>query len=294
MKKFFKIHASALLLDIGIFCYATLVHAGLLGQSGARATRATQLVVLALVFLMQLVIPLVMRRLMVSYTPYAEKPAGKILTGMMKFFYPVIYFFLFVMGFSALKRYGIPNSGEFVMTCLTGSLLALFIGGFSGEVYVPAPEKPLPAPVRATRIALLVLPIFSCYVAVAAILLEVIPAPVALAGAAGMLVLTILAWKKLLPRLAGRLEDAAFRRRWRQTGEFVLALLFVTALAFLLELHFATMLKGSVRHSVSFMVLLITGYLPLRIFVELEPPLTPLSLFTGVLSCGYFILRLGG
>jgi hypothetical protein len=294
MKKFCKIHAPALMLDIGIFCYTALVHAEILGQSGNKATRVTQLAVLALVFLMQFVIPLVMRRLMVSYTPLSEKPAGKLLTGMMKFFYPVIIFFLFVMGFSALKRYGIPNSMEYVMLSLVGSLLALFIGGFSGEVYVPAPDKPLPAPVRVTRIALLVLPIFSCYVAVAASLLEVVPAPVALAGAAGMLALTVLAWKKLLPRIARRLENPSFRRRYRQGGELLLSLLFVTALTFLLELHFATMLRGPVRHSVAFMVLLITGYLPLRIFVELEPPLTPLSLFTGVLSCGYFVLRLGG
>lgn len=282
------------MLDGGIFLYAALVHAGILGQTGNKAGRATQLVVFALVFLMQLVIPLVMRRLMVSYTPWAAKPAGKILTGMMRFFYPVIYFFLFVMGFAALKRYGIPNSGEFVMTFLTGALLALFIGYFSGEVYVPAPDKPLPAPVRATRIALVVLPIFSCHVAVAAALLEGVSAPVALAGAAGMLVLAVLVWKKLLPRIARRLEEAAFRRRWRQGGELVLSLLFVVALGFLLELHFATMLRGPLRHSVAFMVLVITGYLPLRIFVELEPPLTPLSLFTGVLSCGYFVLRLGG
>ncbi len=50
---------------------------GDIGQSGSKAARGTQLVVLALVFLMQFVIPLVMRRLMVSYTPLAEKTGRK-------------------------------------------------------------------------------------------------------------------------------------------------------------------------------------------------------------------------
>ncbi len=292
MKKWLRINITSLTIDLGIIIYARFMLYGIFAGKDGIVKSSSALGGIVLVFLMETVFPLYMGKIRAAYEPYYEKPLGGVLQSAMGFFFYLMMFFVFVAGFSTMGIYKLESSGLVVTPMIFSTVFAMTSGGFGGDyLYKQRLSRDLlPQAKTAFRFTIWIAGILCGYAGIMAIALDV------LSAAAGVIVFAVsvtsmIIMEALSGKLLSGLKETSFPvKHFPVIRDFALSLILVTVLGFYMEVLSLSMKISSGLESI--IVLTAAGYLPFRIWVEFEPPFTPVTIVTGVCSTGFFIYRL--
>lgn len=293
MHGLFKGNLQGLILDSGIIIYT---HSVLYGPQTGGAGMLEGLPASAgfiLVFCMQAMFPFAMGRIMASYDAYFDSRFGGFIERSMKFFFGITIFFIFTMGFYIAKHFGIKSGAALSMSMLCGAVFALVSGGIAGySIYEKRKEKKSGGEIPGLGGPFFFIAVLNGYAVLMVCLVDGLdPAAGAVYGGASTVLLFCIyrVMRKTLPAV---MNSGLIRRRGRLAGKLLFSLALATLFCFWLELLTVSMLKKGGGEMSAFMVLMITGYLPLRVFIEFEPPLSPATALTGIASAAFFICRM--
>jgi hypothetical protein len=292
LRKLFKISIHALIFDIGIFLYVQFFLYGAITHNASMLETFPVYIGFSLIFIMQALFPAYMGRVMVAYTPYFEMRFGPFLESMMKFFFGITIFFMFVMGIHLFKHYNFENSTSNVTILLFAAIFALFYGGLTGSyIYKRDSEgKKENDEAKSLKVIFFFLVVLNCYVVIIASSagsIKVAWGVIYIIFSLPMFYFSFRFLKKILHKLN---KKDFFIKNNQLIKDILFSIVLMTVLTFWLEMITISMLKKSRMDVTSALfILMLTGYLPLRLCIEFEPPLTPISALTGILSVGYFI-----
>jgi len=294
MYRWLKINIRPLVMDIGVVFYSGFFLYGIIGDSKGLLHNSSRLKAIALVFLMQAVLPLYMGKIIESYEPVFEMKYGEAFRSFMKFIFGVTIFFVFVAGFSALQYIRLPNSPMIVTGIIFGAISAITFGFLTGSsIFKGKYNENYSEFLKSSFISILVFTsLFAVYLGLMAALINFLSAviPVIIITVIAILIVMYIYLNKKIPELS---LNSTFRKFYSYAGDIILTLALITTLSFLLEIYSVSMMKKpGGDFIVSFLILILTGYLPVRLFVEFEPPFTPVTVITGILSSVYFIYRI--